>query len=115
MDGRGYESRPLRSSPLTRVTGQCNLTIGKYSFLERVTLHLHDTLSIGTHVIINNAAKLFTASHDVSDPFFSLVKRPIVIKDYAWIATGAKVLPGVTIGFGSVAGAAETRVCPAIS
>jgi maltose O-acetyltransferase len=82
-----------------------NLTIGKYSFVGRVTLHLHDRISIGTHVIINDGATLFTASHDVFDPSFSLVKRPIVIKDYSWIATGAMVLPGITIGFGSVVGA----------
>jgi maltose O-acetyltransferase len=82
-----------------------NLTIGKYSFVGRVTLHLHDTISIGTHVIVNDGATLFTASHDVFDPYFSLVKRQVVIKNYAWIATGAMVLPGVTIGFGSVVGA----------
>jgi len=82
-----------------------NLTIGKYSFIGRVTLHLHDTIAIGNHVIINDGATLFTASHDVFDPSFSLVKRPIVIKDYAWIATGAMVLPGVTIGSGAVVGA----------
>ena len=96
---------PVFIAPCTINGAVQNLTIGKYSFLGRVTLHLHDTISIGARVIINDGATLFTASHDVFDPFFSLVKRPIVIKDYAWIATGAMILPGVTIGFGSVVGA----------
>jgi acetyltransferase-like isoleucine patch superfamily enzyme len=96
---------PAFLAPCTINGSVQNLAIGKYSFVGRVTLHLHDRISIGSHVIINDGATLFTASHDVFDPSFSLVKRPIVIKDYSWIATGAMVLPGITIGFGSVVGA----------
>jgi acetyltransferase-like isoleucine patch superfamily enzyme len=105
---------PVFLAPCTINGAVQNLAIGKYSFIGRVTLHLHDTISIGAHVIINDGATLFTASHDISDPFFSLVRRPIVIKDNAWIASGAMVLPGVTIGFGSVvgAGAVVTRDVP---
>jgi maltose O-acetyltransferase len=34
-----------------------------------------------------------------------MVSSPIVIKDFAWIATGAIILPGVTVGKGAVVGA----------
>jgi acetyltransferase-like isoleucine patch superfamily enzyme len=112
--GGGRIEIPAFVAPCTINGPVQNLSIGKYSFVGRVTLHLHDTISIGTHVIINDGATLFTASHDVFDPSFSLAKRPIVIKNYAWIATGAMILPGVTIGFGSVvgAGAVVTRDVP---
>ena len=33
------------------------------------------------------------------------IKAPIVIDDYAWIATNSIILPGVTIGKGAVVGA----------
>ena len=39
------------------------------------------------------------------EPTFDLVTKPISIKDDVWIATGAYVLPGVTIGEGAVVGA----------
>jgi acetyltransferase-like isoleucine patch superfamily enzyme len=42
---------------------------------------------------------------------FDLITKPITIKDNVWIATGAMVLPGVTIGEGAVvaAGAVVTK------
>ena len=45
------------------------------------------------------------ASHDVSSPTFDYFVSPVVIKDNVWIATGAIILPGVTIGEGAVVGA----------
>ena len=48
---------------------------------------------------------MLTASHDVSSPHFDLVRKPVVICDNVWIAMGAIVLPGVTIGEGAVVAA----------
>jgi acetyltransferase-like isoleucine patch superfamily enzyme len=82
-----------------------NLTIGAYSFLGTVTIALHEKVSIGENVCINDGVQLLTASHDVSDPQWNHVKSKITIDDYAWIAINAIILPGVHIGKGAVVGA----------
>jgi acetyltransferase-like isoleucine patch superfamily enzyme len=82
-----------------------NLIIGKFSFIGKVEIALHDKVSIGDFVCINDGAILLSASHDVLDPLWQHKKKPIHIGDYAWIATNAIILPGVKIGRGAVVGA----------
>jgi maltose O-acetyltransferase len=82
-----------------------NLEIGRGSFIGRAEVHLHHRVRIGRDVIINDGVRLLTASHDVNDPDFRLVMGPIVIGDHAWIAIGAMLLPGVTVGEGAIVGA----------
>lgn len=81
------------------------LSIGKQSFLGKVTINIHDEIKIGNRVCINDGVEILTASHDVADPAWKEVKGKIIIEDYAWIGTGAMILPGVTIGRGAVVGA----------
>jgi maltose O-acetyltransferase len=81
------------------------LQIGQDSFIGRVEMQLEAMVEIGSRVCINDGVKIITASHEVRDPAWGQVARPIRILDYAWIATGAVLLPGVTIGRGSVVGA----------
>lgn len=81
------------------------LSIGRNSFIGRVDIQLHSQVEIGSNVCINDGVKLITASHDVRSPKWNQFARPIRVGDYAWIATGAVVLPGVTIGRGAVVGA----------
>ena len=54
---------------------------------------------------INDGVQLLTASHSVTDPMWEHKKSPIIIAEYAWIATNAIILPGVRIGRGAVVGA----------
>lgn len=82
-----------------------NLTIGAESFLGSVRMALHEKVIIGSRVCINDGVEILTASHDVFDPQWKHIKKKIVINDYAWIGTGAMILPGVTIGRGAVVGA----------
>jgi maltose O-acetyltransferase len=82
-----------------------NLRIGANTAIGSVQFHLHDQISIGRNVIVNDGAILLTATHDVGDEFFGLIAKPIMIKDYAWIATNAIILPGVTVGEGAIIGA----------
>lgn len=82
-----------------------NLQIGASSFLGRIELALHDKIVIGQNVCINDGVILLTASHDVRDPEWKHKKAPINIEDFAWIATNAIILPGITIGRGAVVGA----------
>jgi acetyltransferase-like isoleucine patch superfamily enzyme len=82
-----------------------NLSIGNFSTLGRVEIALHDKVTIGKYVCINDGVVILSASHDVLDPLWQHKKAPIFIGDYAWIATNAIILPGVSIGRGAVVGA----------
>ncbi|MXV17447.1 acyltransferase [Pedobacter sp. HMF7056] len=82
-----------------------NLSVGKFSFVGRVSMSLHDEVRIGQYVCINDGVEILTASHDVADPRWTQFSRPVVIEDYVWIGIGAMILPGVTLGRGAVVGA----------
>lgn len=90
---------------VTAYGNKANLIIGPNSFLGRVEIALHDQIIIGTNVCINDGVKLISASHNINDPFWGVVRKPIIINDFVWIATNAIILPGVTIGKGAVIGA----------
>jgi len=78
------------------------LSIGEESSLGRCRIALHDRVTIGRRVVINDGVVLLTATHSLQDLGWSHKKAPIVIGDYAWVATNAIVLPGVTISRGAV-------------
>ena len=82
-----------------------HLSIGELSFIGKATFALHHNLTIGSYVCINDGVRIMTASHDINDQYWRHIKKPIIISDYAWIATGAILLPGVVIGKGAVVGA----------
>ena len=88
------------------VTGKLDrLSIGRSSFMGRVTIAVHDRVEIGSQVCINDGVVILSASHSVRDPAWGQVTKPVVIEDFVWIAAGAIVLPGVRIGRGAVVGA----------
>lgn len=81
------------------------LTVGSLSFIGKVEMALHAEIIIGEKVCINDHVIILTASHDASDPLWRHIKKPVLIEDYAWIATGAILLPGTRIGRGAIVGA----------
>jgi acetyltransferase-like isoleucine patch superfamily enzyme len=81
------------------------LSVGQSSFIGRVQISLYDEVKIGNCVCINDGVEILTGSHDVTDPEWKHVAGKIIIDDYAWIGTGAMILPGVEIGRGAVIGA----------
>ncbi|MBL9116058.1 MAG: hypothetical protein JNJ83_13710 [Verrucomicrobiaceae bacterium] len=88
------------------ITGKLSkLSVGDETFIGRAVIAVHADVRIGNRVCINDGAKLLTASHDVTDLRWTSFSKPICIEDYAWIATDAILLPGVTIGRGAVVGA----------
>ncbi|MCC9599945.1 hypothetical protein LOC67_05180 [Stieleria sp. JC731] len=88
------------------VSGNLNkLSIGDDCAIGRVSIQLLDRVNIGNSVVVNDGANLITGSHDVHDPQWPLITQSITIDDYAWVATGATILPGVTVGRGAVVGA----------
>src|SRR4030095_8355287 len=86
-------------------------------FLVRVCFQVHDRVTIGRRVCINDDATILSASHHVDDPAWSSFSKPVIIEDYVWIGVGALVLPGVRIGRGAVigAGAVVSRDIPPFS
>ena len=95
-----------------RVYGSCRiwdprrLTIGEGSVLGR-SVHCYNQgqVTIGREVVVSWGATLCASTHDVEDPAFPLVLRPVEIADDAWIAANAFVGPGVRVGEGAVLGA----------
>lgn len=84
-----------------------NLEMGAYSVLGWRTLcynmnlvRLEDFANVAQHCF------LLGGSHDIDDPSFQLITKPIVIGRYAWVAGCATVGPGVTMKEGSVLGGA---------
>jgi maltose O-acetyltransferase len=88
------------------ITGRPNLlSVGSGTFIGRVSLMLHAPVQIGSNVCMNDDVTILTATHDLTDPFWRVLSQPVVIEEYAWVATGATILPGVRIGRGAVIGA----------
>jgi putative colanic acid biosynthesis acetyltransferase WcaF len=62
-------------------------------------------VDVGELAVVSQDATLCTGSHDISDPYFQLVAKPIIVGANAWVAAEAFVGPGVTVGDGAVLGA----------
>ena len=93
-----------------RKSVSCNypwkLSIGAHSWIgDEVNLYCLDRISIGENVVISQQSYICTGSHDPTDPAFGLETSPVQIKDGAWVAVGALVMPGLTIGEGALVGA----------
>ncbi len=89
--------------PRINVKYPWNLEIGNNSWIgENVWLDSLAHIKIGNNVCISQGVYLCTGNHNWTDPAFGLIVKPITIKDGTWIATGAIVLPGVTISSHSI-------------
>lgn len=55
------------------------------------------TISIGADTVISQGAYLCASSHDIRDPNFQLILRPVSIGANCWVAADAFVGPGVTM------------------
>ena len=62
-------------------------------------------IRIGAGTIVSQRAHLCASSHDLNDPHFQLILRPITIGAGCWIAAEAFVGPGVAMGDRAVLGA----------
>jgi putative colanic acid biosynthesis acetyltransferase WcaF len=65
-------------------------------------LYNQGQIRIGEHTVVSQRAHLCASSHDLADPHFQLILRPIAIGKGCWIAAEAFVGPGVTMGDRSV-------------
>ena len=90
------------------------LEVGDGSFIGRASLYCTGGIRIGKNVNISDGVVVITAKHDINSPTFEAAYEPIVIDDWAWLATNAIILGGVRVGEGAVvaAGAVVTRDVP---
>ena len=84
-----------------------NIRIGKRCWIQQgCTFFVRGGITIGNDVFIAPKVNLITINHD-SDPEnrSATYGRPIVIEDKVWIGINSTILPGVTVGYGSIVGA----------
>ncbi len=97
----------LGEGVLIRKSVRCNypwnVTIGEHAWIgDEATLYALAAINIGGHAVVSQQAYICTGSHDHRDPHFGLIVKPVHIGCGAWIALGALVMPGVTIGEGAL-------------
>lgn len=106
----GRSSFFLMNSP----TGLPEIQIGNHVFIgDGCTLSAAARIAIGDHCLIaanvrihdNDGHPLDAARRAAGDPLTAREIKPVVIEDGVWLAAGAVVLKGVTIGARSVVGA----------
>lgn len=92
--------------PSTRIWAPWNLEMGDYACLgPGVDCYSVAAVTVGAHTTVSQNAILCTASHDITDPGMRLITSPITIGPSAWVAAGAFIQPGRTVGEGGVVAA----------
>jgi acetyltransferase-like isoleucine patch superfamily enzyme len=117
LTGRKVDDRFRLIPPFYTANG-LEIRVGRHVFInQNCTLYDLAEIRIGDDVMIGPNVSIITASHPVapSERRAYVIGRPIVIENNVWIAAGATVIGGVTVGENSVvaAGAVVTRDVPA--
>ena len=112
--------QPLDPSTTIQIPVYVNIgkftRIGKNVYINHLCSMLDmGTITIGDNVLIGPKVNILSEEHPVNPAERkSLMVKPVVIKNGAWIGAGATILPGVTIGENSVvaAGAVVNKDVP---
>ncbi|WJH39671.1 putative colanic acid biosynthesis acetyltransferase [Aliirhizobium terrae] len=98
--------RDARIYPGVKIWYPANLSMDAHACLSSgVNCYSMDKITLGAYALVSQGAYLCGGTHDVDDPHFQLVTKPITIGANAWIAADAFVGPGVVIADGAVLGA----------
>jgi acetyltransferase-like isoleucine patch superfamily enzyme len=94
-----------------RVSSPKNIEIGDNVYINySVLLDGAGGIKVGNNVMFAQYAQIFTRSHTYDKRTIPMCKqsykiKPVVIGDDVWIGTHAVILPGITVGKGSIIGA----------
>lgn len=100
--------RRVYVDPPCRLRGKKNITIGDdVSIAAFVHMWGHGGITIGNRVMIGSHTAITSLTHnpEAEHMYFSKISKPVVIEDDVWIGSHAMIMPGVTIGKGTVIGA----------
>jgi acetyltransferase-like isoleucine patch superfamily enzyme len=116
LTGRKVDDRFRLIPPFYTAYG-LEIRVGNRVFInQNCTLYDLAEISIGDDVMIGPNVSIITSGHPVepSQRRASVVAKPIVIERNVWIAAGATIVGGVTVGENSVvaAGSVVTRDVP---
>lgn len=80
-----------------------NLTLGPDALIgPRARLYNQGHITVGAGTVVSQGAYVCASTHDVADPHFQLLLRPVVLGRNCWVAADAFVGPGVTMADGAV-------------
>ena len=92
------------------VLGTCDICgrvrIGARAVVRASLLDGRGGLEIGEDAFVDHAT-IITAMHDLDDPHFKTIFRPVVIEPFVIIFRGATVLPGRRVGRGAIVAVAS--------
>ena len=98
--------RSVKVYSTARIWAPWNLVIEDGAILgDRVDCYSVAPIMIGEKAVVSQDSCLCAATHDHRSEAFTLIPKPIVVKERAWVAARAFIGPGVTVGTGSVVGA----------
>jgi len=89
-----------------------NIVIGEDTIIgDHCFLDGRASLKIGSHTAIASQVLIYNSQHDVDDPDFKAIEKPVEIGDYVFIGPRSIILPGINIGKGAIiaAGAIVTK------
>lgn len=127
---RVYRLAGFKIGPGVFLIGNLDLISGQPGFYEkleigpnvvignRVTINLDGNVTLGENVSLSPFVKIYTGTHNIGPGSNrrqnELLARPVVIEKGSWVGMCAVILPGVTIGHGSIvaAGAVVTKDVP---
>jgi maltose O-acetyltransferase len=134
LRGRLYRLAGLDIAPHVFIMGNLNLVggpaggfydklhVGRGTVIgNHVTINVDAEVRMGTNVSLSPFVRIYTGTHQLGPGsnrrISKVVAKPVLIEDGCWIGLGAMLLPGVTLGHGSVvaAGAVVTEAVPADS
>lgn len=104
--GADFRARSVVHRTLLETGPDGRLEIGDAVFVNQGTcVYAECSVRIGDRVDIGDMVRIYDTNFHPTRPGAQTRVAPVVIEDDVWLASGAVVLPGVTIGRGSVVGA----------
>lgn len=102
--------------PTLEIRGSCsidfidNLKISDFCFINSgANFNCQGGITIGKNVIFGQEVMIQSSTHDYKGNYIPygemMVLKKVIIEDHVWIGSRVIILPGVTIGEGSIIGA----------